>query len=169
MFFLKSFRLYYYKFRQEEIKDSNKREKNFYIRTQKTKKHTLFAKKKKISHSKKDAFFRGNWHHTMIWMTYSNLKPQKVEKLKYEWWKTMFKTFEKENHVILEPTKFTSLATISISLLSQKKHQNQNPNWKKNPTLNSPVSSLYSTCTTISIKRNKKIRQLPPPINFKNY
>jgi hypothetical protein len=40
----------------------------------------------------------------------------------------MFKTFEKENHVILEPTKFTSLATISISLLSQKKHQNQNPN-----------------------------------------
>ena len=82
------------------------------------------------------------------------------------------KLFEKENHVILEQTKFTSLATtitISISLLSQKNNKIKTPNRKKNPTLISPVSSLYPPCTTISIKRNKKMRQLPPPINFKNY
>jgi len=129
MFFLKSFRLYYYKFHQEEIKDSNKREKKTSTYVHKKLKNTLFAKKKKISHSKKDAFFRGNWHHTMIWMTYSNLKPQKVAKLKYEWWK-MFKnkTFEKENHVILEQTKFTSLATtisIYLSFISNNKIKNQ--------------------------------------------
>ena len=129
MFFLKSFRLYYYKFRQEEIKDSNKREKKTSTYVHKKLKNTLFAKKKKISHSKKDAFFRGNWHHTMIWMTYSNLKPQKVAKLKYEWWK-MFKnkTFGKENHVILEQTKFISLATtisIYLSFISNNKIKNQ--------------------------------------------
>lgn len=79
----------------------------------------------------------------MIWMTYSNLKPQKVEKLKYEWWKATFKTFEKENHVILEQTKFTSLATtttISISLLSQETTKSKpEQKKKKNPTQSSPV------------------------------
>ena len=44
------------------------------------------------------------------------------------------KLFEKENHVILEQTKFTSLATtISISLLSQKNNKIKTPNRKKIP------------------------------------
>lgn len=44
------------------------------------------------------------------------------------------KLFEKENHVILEQTKFTSLATtitISISLFISKEQQNLNPKQKK--------------------------------------
>ena len=80
------------------------------------------------------------------------------------------KLFEKENHVILEQTKFTSLATtitISISLLSQKNNKIKTPNRKKNPTLNSPVSSLYPTCTTISIKRNKKYDNYHPLLTTK--
>ena len=44
------------------------------------------------------------------------------------------KLFEKENHVILEQTKFTSLATTittSISLFISKEQQNLNPKQKK--------------------------------------
>lgn len=99
-------------------------------------------------------------------MTYSNLKPQKVEKLKYEWWKATFKTFEKENHVILEQTKFTSLATtttISISLLSQETTKSKPEQKKKKSHPKQPCKSLYP-CTTISIKNETKIRQLPPPL-----
>ena len=56
MFFLKSFRLYYYKFRQEEIKDSNKREKKLLHTYTKTKKHT-FCKKEKNQPLKKRRLF----------------------------------------------------------------------------------------------------------------
>lgn len=172
MFFLKSFWLYYYKFHQEENKKIlNKREKkNFYIRTQKTKKHTLFAKKKKISHSKKDAFFRGNWHHTMIWMTYSNLKPQKVEKLKYEWWKTFKnKTFWKRKPCYFGTNKihFTCYYYYYIYLSFYLKRTTKFKPQTENPTLSSPVSSLYPTCTTISIKRNKKYDNYHPLLTSK--
>jgi hypothetical protein len=61
------------------------------------------------------------------------------------------KHFEKENHVILEQTKFTSLATtitISISLFISKEQQNLNPiNRKKKSHPKQPckqsLSSLY--------------------------
>jgi len=97
-------------------------------------------------------------------MTYSNLKPQKVEKLKYEWWKTTFKTFEKENHVILERTKFTSLATISISisLLSQETTKSKPEQKKTNPTQSSPVK-VSIPVPQFQLKETK-IRQLPPPL-----
>jgi hypothetical protein len=60
------------------------------------------------------------------------------------------KLFEKENHVILEQTKFTSLATtitISISLFISKEQQNLNPKQKKKSHPKQPckqsLSSLY--------------------------
>ena len=56
------------------------------------------------------------------------------------------KLFEKENHVILEQTKFTSLATtitISISLLSQKNNKIKTPNRKKKSHPKQPCKSNF--------------------------
>ena len=76
------------------------------------------------------------------------------------------KTFEKENHVILEQTKFTSLATttisISISLLSQETKKSKPEQKKENPTPSSPVK-VSIPVPQFQLKETK-IRQLPPPL-----
>ena len=56
------------------------------------------------------------------------------------------------------------LLLLYLSLFYLKKQQNQNPNRKKNKSHpKQPCKSLYP-CTTISIKNETKIRQLPPPL-----
>lgn len=60
------------------------------------------------------------------------------------------------------------LLLLYLSLFYLKRTTKSKPQTeKKNPTLSSPVSSLYPPCTAISIKRNKKYDNYNPLLTSK--